>query len=123
MMSTPRHRRRAASTIVSHPAAVVMSARDESFRRKAARAGSRGGQDVGTGFEQARNDGLADALGTAGHQSSAPLKFERSLASADLQLAILSSTRPKVYVSSMGLPGKLPLSRARTVAVPPSREA
>ena len=42
--------------------------RDELFRRKAARTGSRSG---GAGFEQARNDGLADALGTTGHRMTA----------------------------------------------------
>jgi len=96
---------------------------DEPLRREFARTRSRGRQNVRARFERSRNDSLADAPRAASDQSSTALKFEWAWHQRMARLAILPSTRSKLYVSSMGLPGKFAATRARTVAVAPSREA
>src|SRR5262245_46458969 len=92
----------------------VMHARDDIARQ---RPGS--GHDVRTRLRQNLDDRGSDAFRPAGHERATTGELEVEDHGLISSLATLSPSTAKWYRSSRGLPGKSPVSRARTTTSSP----
>ena len=79
---------------------------------------SSGGEDLRASFSQPRDYCFPDPLGAARDQRPAAIQFEIVAHERISSAAILSRSSVKTNSSSIGLPGKLPVSRLVTMVLP-----
>ena len=118
-MSRPPRRSRTASATTAQPSAVARSA----ATNKLALASSAGVfravvRTFDTSFRKPRDYCFPDPLSAARDQCPAAIQFEIVAHERISSAAILSRSSVKTNSSSIGLPGKLPVSRLVTMVLP-----